>query len=139
MMACMMFSKSCEIIPFYVEPEKYYPFEGDQQSSGLKRIIDLPSYQIHTPEPKLLKALSLIKERNGKITKKELAILADQEKLIDINAQEENYTQARFASLDKNIIQPLLEKWKFVEIEKVGRNRWVKINQEGSYVTEFLL
>jgi len=55
-----------------------------------------------------------------------------------VNAREENYTQARFASLDKNIIQPLAEQWKFIEVEKVGRTRWVKITQGGINATKFL-
>ena len=55
-----------------------------------------------------------------------------------VNAEKDNYTQARFASLDQNIIQPLLEKWKFIDVEKIGRTRWVKINQDGINATEFL-
>jgi len=46
--------------------------------------------------------------------------------------------QARFASLDQNIIQPLKEKWNFVDVEKIGRTRWVKLNQNGENVTKFL-
>jgi len=37
------------------------------------------------------------------------------EKLVVVNAKEENCQQARFASLDKNIIQPLLNQWKFID------------------------
>jgi len=68
-----------------------------------------------------------------------MAELADQQKLIQINAEEENYSQARFASLDQNIIQPLLERWNFIEIEKIGRNRWIKITEEGNNASEFLI
>ena len=46
---------------------------------------------------------------------------------------------ARFASLDKNIIQPLEEQWKFIHIEKIGRNRWITLTQEGKNAIEFLL
>src|SRR2546428_634856 len=52
--------------------------------------------------------------------------------------KEENFQQARFASLDKNIIQPLLNEWKFVEVERVGRTRWIKMTQEGVGAVEFL-
>jgi len=68
-----------------------------------------------------------------------MAELAEKENLITVNAREENYTQARFASLDKNIIQPLQEQWKFIDVEKIGRNRWIKITQEGQNASEFLL
>jgi len=68
-----------------------------------------------------------------------MAELADSNGLISVNAEEENYTQARFASLDQNIIQPLLERWNFIEIEKIGRNRWIKLTQEGNNAAEFLI
>ncbi|MEM3065309.1 MAG: hypothetical protein QW177_08045 [Candidatus Nitrosotenuis sp.] len=51
-----------------------------------------------------------------------MARLADEQKLITVNAEEDNYSQARFASLDKNIIQPLLKKWKFIKVEKIGKS-----------------
>ncbi len=86
-----------------------------------------------------IQALKIIKENSGKITKKEMAELTDTNGLISINAEKENYTQARFASLDQNIIQPLLERWHFIEIEKIGRTRWIKITQEGINASEFLL
>jgi uncharacterized alpha/beta hydrolase family protein len=68
-----------------------------------------------------------------------MAILAEKEKIITIGAKDENQSQARFASLDKNIIQPLQEQWKFIEVEKIGRNRWIKITQEGIDASKFLI
>lgn len=138
MMACMMFKES-NAIPYYAEPESYPATSGKQQSNGLKRIVDLPKYQIQKPKQELIQALEIIQEKNGKITKKEMAEIAEDRKIIIVNAKEENFEQARFASLDKNIIQPLVEQWKFVEIEKIGRNRWIKITQEGEHAAEFLL
>jgi hypothetical protein len=52
---------------------------------------------------------------------------------------QEIQSQARFASLDKNIIQPLEEQWKFIEVEKIGRNRWIKLTQDGINAAEFLI
>ncbi|VVC05547.1 Uncharacterised protein [uncultured archaeon] len=105
---------------------------------GLKTVVKLPAYEIHTPKLALIQALKIIKEHGGKITKKEMAKLADEKKLIIVNAKEENFQQARFASLDKNIIQPLQNEWKFVEVERIGRTRWIKITQEGNGAVEFL-
>lgn len=139
MMACMMFGKERNVTPFYAEAENYPGFEGQQLSYGVKNLMQLPIYQMHTPRQELVDALKIIKKSKGKITKKELAQKAQDENLIVVNAKEENFTQARFASLDKNIIQPLEEQWKFVEIEKIGRNRWVKITQEGLDASEFLI
>ena len=68
-----------------------------------------------------------------------MAELADTNKLITVNAEKENYSQARFTSLDKNIIQPLTDHWKFAEVEKVGRSRYVKITEAGKNAVEFLI
>ena len=68
-----------------------------------------------------------------------MAIIAEEKEIITINSEEENHSQARFASLDKNIIQPLKDEWNFIEIEKIGRNRWIKITQEGIDAAEFLI
>jgi len=67
------------------------------------------------------------------------ALKADTQKIITINAEKDNYTQARFASLDKNIIHPLLEHWKFIEVEKIGRNHWIKMTEVGKNAAEFLI
>ena len=140
MMACMILKGCDNLQPFYAEPESYAAFEGKQQSFGVKDTIPLPTYEIQTPKPKLLAALKIISEqKNGKITKKEMAQIADEQEIITVKAEESNYSQARFASLDKNIISPLENEWKFIEIEKIGRNRWIKITEEGKNAAEFLI
>ncbi len=140
MMACMILKECKNIKPFYAEPEKYAAFEGKQQSFGIKDTIPLPIYEIQTPKPKLLQALKIIHDaKNQKITKKEMAQIAEEQEIILINSEEKNHSQARFASLDKNIIQPLVDEWSFVEIEKIGRNRWIKITEEGRNAAEFLI
>ena len=138
MMACMMFQGNTKLTPYYAEPESYSSLKGEQLSSGLKSVVKLPSFEIHTPKNVLVQALKIIKENNGKITKKEMAKIVHEKKIIVVNAREENFQQARFASLDKNIIQPLLHEWKFIEVERVGRTRWIKITPEGLGAVEFL-
>ena len=64
---------------------------------------------------------------------------AEKSKIITVNAREQNFTQARFASLDKNIVQPLVDIWGFVEVEKIGRNRWIKMTEDGDHAAEFLI
>ena len=137
MMACMLF-KECNVTPYYAEPERYPATQEKQQFIGLKKIIPLPKYEIQKPRQDLIDALKIIKSHDGKIKKKDMAILAEEEKIITIKAKDENQSQARFASLDKNIIQPLQEQWKFIDVEKIGRNRWIKITQEGIDASEFL-
>ena len=138
MMACMMFNQKKNIMPFYAEAKNYLGFEGKQLSSGVKNLIEVPTYEIKTPEAKHVDALRIIKQSGGKITKKEMAEITDKIGLISVNAEKENYTQARFASLDQNIIRPLIEKWNFIKVEKIGRARWIKFTDEGKNVMEIL-
>ena len=139
MMACMMFNQKKSITPYYAEAKSYLGFEGQEMSTGVKDTFTVPAYEIQTPMDKHLQALKIIKDKGGVITKKEMAELADKNKIITVNAEKENYTQARFASLDKNIIHPLKEHWKFIEEEKIGRTRWIKITTEGKNAAEFLI
>ncbi|MCH7647006.1 MAG: hypothetical protein IIA83_00145 [Thaumarchaeota archaeon] len=139
MMACMMFNDDSNVHPFYVEAANYPGFDAKLPlSTGIKDIVDVPPYSIKIPDQKLISALQIITEHNGKLTKKEMASLSEKQQLITINAKEKNHSMARFASLDKNIIQPL-EEWKFIKTEKVGRNRWIKITEDGINASEFLL
>ena len=138
MMACQMFNDYNNIKPFYAEAENYAAFKGEQ-TTGVKNIQSLPVLKIDRPKPELIGALKIIIENDGRIQKKQMAELAEKEKLITVNARKENYTQARFASLDKNIIQPLKEKWMFIKTEQIGRNRWIEITPEGINASEFLI
>ena len=137
-MACMMFNEKNNLIPYYAQPKEYFAYNGKQMSTGLEKIIDLPQYNIKTPEEKLVQTLHIIKENGNKITKSNLAKAVDEKKIIEIGAKEENYEQARFTSLDKNIIQPLKENWKYVKERKIGRTRWIEMTSEGEHVLEIL-
>ena len=140
MMACMILKECKNIQPFYAEPETYAAFEGKQQSFGLKDTIPLPTYEIQTPKQKLLDALNIVyTHEKQKLTKKEMAEIAEQKEIITVNAENENHSQARFASLDKNIIEPLEKQWGFIKVEKIGRNRWISITEEGKNAAEFLI
>ena len=138
MMACMIFDDRTNIHPYYAQAKEYPQYKGnEQQTFGVEEIHKLPTYQIRTPSPKLLSALSLVKSK-GRVTKKEFAEEATDLNLINVGAKDENYDQARFASLDKNIIQPLENEWGFIQVEKIGRNRWIKLTKEGEHASEFL-
>ena len=140
MMACMLFDDRDKIHPFYAQAEKYPEYEGTgQETYGVSEIHSLPTYRIGTPKRELLEALRIIKDAGGRIQKKKMAEEAEKSKIITVNAREQNFTQARFASLDKNIVQPLVDTWGFVEVEKIGRNRWLKMTEDGDHAAEFLI
>jgi len=137
-MATMMFHENNNLTPYYVEPEQYFPFRGKPQSSGMKNIRALPQYEIQIPEKRLVKALEIIENNNGKISKKDLADKAEEMKLFEVGGKEENYDQARFGTLNKNFVQPLKEKWGFIREQKIGRSIWLEITEEGRNVKEIL-
>ena len=139
MMACMMFDDRDNIQPFYPQPTEYPDYgEGEQQTYGVEEIHELPTYQLLTPKPHLLAALKIIKEHDGRIQKKVLAEIAEERKILNIGARKENHSNARFASLDKKIIQPLLNTWRFIEEERIGKNRWISFSDDGKNASEFL-
>ena len=137
MMACMMFNDEKNIHPFYVEAKDYLGFSGKPISTGIKEIQDVPIYEIKKPKQRHIDALRIINKKGGRVSKKEMAELAKQEKLIVVNA--ENESQATFASLDKSIINALENQWKFVKVEKIGRTRWISITEDGKNAAEFLI
>ena len=137
MMACQMFNDKENVSPYYVEAKEYTGFSGEAISKGIKEIQGVPTFEIQKPDSKLIQALKIIKENDGNLSKKEMARLAVENNLISVHA--ENESQATFASLDQNIISPLEKKWGFIEVEKIGRTRWIKITNEGVNASEFLI
>lgn len=137
MMACQMFNDNSNVYPFYVEAKEYTGFSGKPISTGIKDIQQVPTYEIQRPTQKLVDALQIIQENNGKISKKDMAKQSLEKKIISVQA--ENMSQATFASLDKNIIYPLENNWRFISVEKVGRTRWIHITPEGQNAAEFLI
>lgn len=149
MMACMTMRDIGGVVPFYPEPKEYVGYEDDrrrggggairQQSLGVKNIVQLPTYGVQVPDARLVRALSLIRDNGGKMTKKELAAVAEERGIISVNARrEEHRSMVRYTTLDKTVIQPLKDKWRLVDVEKIGRNHHVRINDDGLHVVQFL-
>lgn len=137
MMACMMFNDDKNVTPFYVEAKDYPGFSGEPISTGIKSIENVPIYEMQKPEDRHVKALKIIVDNGGRLSKKNMARLAIEKELIIVNAQ--NKSQATFASLDKNIIYQLETQWNFIRVEKIGRTRWIQITEDGINASKFLL
>jgi hypothetical protein len=151
MMACMMFKDLAMIKPYYVVPERYtssLPEQEDQQETeGVKNIIGLPEYQIEIPSEKLIRCLDIIDGRaGGKITKRELKDLAIEHNLIHIDDNKksagkgaiEYSDQAGYMALNKNLIEPLLHRWKFITESKVGSHHIISLTEDGKHALKFL-
>ena len=140
MMACMLFDDRDKIHPFYAQAEKYPEYEGSkQQTYGVAEIHTLPTYRIGTPKRELLEAMKIIKDAGGRIQKKKMAEEAEKSKIITVNASDQNSTQATFASHDKNIVQPLVQTWGLVEVEKIASNRWTKMTADVDHAAELCI
>ena len=134
-MICMMFKDKATIKPYYAVPEEYN-VPTEQESRGVKDIISLPDYKIEIPSNKLVQCLKIINEWKGSITKKDLRDKALENQLIHVE-KEKNRDQSAYMALNKNLIEPLL-KWKFIEIEKIGRNYTITLTGDGKNVLWFL-
>ena len=135
--ACMTFRKRKHIHPFYPEAEKWtawrYP---KQQSTGVKKIRQIPIHRIIVPEPELVIALKAIKQdavnipRNSPkkgVKKKDLA------KSLYGDSSKVNLTR-----LQRNITQKLEKTWRAIEIVKEGQSDWIYLTDEGKYLRYIL-
>lgn len=139
MLVCMMFKNTLNIKPYYVVPEKYTSTPRKQETEGLKDIVSLPEYEIEIPSQKLVRCLTLIDDfRNGTISKKHLRDLALHERLIHVETQSvDKEGIAAYMSLNKNLIQPLLDR-NLINVEKVGGSHKITLTTEGKNVLKFL-
>ena len=46
-------------------------------------------------------------------------------------------TRQDLQALTKTSSMPLENEWGFIEVEKIGRNRWIKLTKEGEHASEF--
>ena len=131
--ACMTFRKRDNIHPFYPEAKNYravkYPY---QQSSGVKQIKQVPIHRIIVPEPELIEALRIIKQKStdiplhkGKkgVKKKDLA-----------TAYFGDSSKVNLTKLQRNITQQLKKTWRAIEIIQVGQSDWISLTDEGKYL-----
>jgi hypothetical protein len=153
MMACMMFKDIAMIKPYYVVPQRYNSTlvkeEEKQETEGVKDIIGLPEYKIEIPTDRLIRCLDIInKKTDGKITKRELKDLAIEHNLIYVDdnkkliggkkrARGEYSDQAAYMTLNKNLIEPLLD-WRFITESKIGSHHVVSLTDDGKHALKFL-
>jgi hypothetical protein len=137
MMACMMFKDEVNIKPYYAIPERYETIPREQETVGLKKIVTLPEYKIEIPQDNLIRCLQIIHGKGGNIiTKKELRDQALAQNLIYIE-RSENKEQSAYMALKNNLLDPLL-KWKFIQIEKIGRRHNITLTEDGMNALKFL-
>jgi len=139
-MSCMMFQEF-HPVAYYVVPEGYHTEKGKSksQSWGMKELIKIPKHKIQLPDPLEIDALEIIVKYGKEITKKKLAVLAEEKNLIAPNLGTKSHDKAIYGYLDKKIIKPLEEKWKYIKVESRGKNRYISLTDEGKNAVKYLL
>lgn len=138
MMAAMIFNtEKINITPYYVVPKEYKikPEKGQQMTSGLKAIIQLPNYKIERPKEGLIAALHIIQE-TGIINKKGLIEKFMEKRLIQIE-RGKHTDAAKHSQLNKKYLDPLMQKG-FIEIKGRGKAARIKISSDGENILKFL-
>jgi hypothetical protein len=91
------------------------------------------------PPDNLVRCLEIIHGRvNQTITKKELRDEALSQSLIIHIERPENKEQSTYMALKNNLLDPLIYKWKFIQVEKVDRRHNISLTEEGINVLKFL-
>ena len=129
MIACMATGAT----PYYVRAERYGP-ETDQPptepvSYGVAGIDELPAYPIEGPAPQHIAILAYLEEQ-GRASKKELIEFSEDADLPYIQAYDSDTIKGKYRLLDSHILNTLQES-EYVEIEEVGRKKYVSLTEEG--------
>jgi hypothetical protein len=111
MIACMLWKGT----PYYAKLN--YEDGGPWVSIDKRKVMEtefLPVYQINMPTPESLEVLSIIREKKGKISKKELIEELQGLKIIPVYPP----SQPRSAphSRLRAILDPLEKHWQFIEV-----------------------
>ena len=142
--AIMTLEDQSNIREFYAESEAYEGFKPgkEQLSKGVREVKEIPKRKMVLPNERLLGALTIIRDYNvneggcarsckkdhehikKRIKKKQLAESCIEQGFLPAGGN-------KLTSLDKNIIQKLVDKWDFIRIEKIGQSYYVGLTPQG--------
>ncbi len=128
--ACM----ATDATAYYVHPEGYaHEDRSERQSYGYVDDEVLPSYPIESPTTDQVAVMSYLDETNTNIytaKKKDIIEYAEDEGLSFVTDNRPANDKAKFALLNANIIDPLVEDG-YVDVERVGRRKQVALTDTG--------
>jgi CRISPR locus-related DNA-binding protein len=128
MLSCMLWGAS----PYYAPVR--YP-SSKEIKLPTEQVLDpepLPVYDIRQPTNDEMLVLSLLKSAGGKMRKSKLIEKLGDEKIIKIKDETvTKLTDAAKHSQLRAILDPMENKWKFVEVEASGRRSEVSITEKG--------
>ncbi len=137
--AGMMACQSTGATPFYVASEfrgaeghLEPPTEPLVKTAG--EINQIPTYPLKLPNQDQQRVLSFI-DKHDHVTKKQLIEFSETEALSFIVETESKSQEGKYRLLETNIIEPLKDDG-YVEIEKQGREKHVRISEAGRRIVQ---
>jgi predicted transcriptional regulator len=133
-------------VPYYVQAEKYnieHPdIKGGKMigiTSGVKKILKIPSYTLEAPSNELVNALALLSGKGGKISQKEYIFELEKRGFLkDVTSQtgkHKEVTKKGYAKAKRHYFEKLEEKGWVVKKGK-GRSSYIEITEEGKNTFE---
>jgi hypothetical protein len=122
MLSCMLWGG----IPYYARLD--YSKARPESVVGLDL---LPVYKINKPDGDLLRVMSVIKQNQGKLSKKDLikSLQSEAYQLIPLYGEDSSKTAPH--SKLRTLLEPLENDWKFVEVKAKGRRSEVLLTEQG--------
>jgi hypothetical protein len=119
---------------YYVHPEGYrYADREERQSYGYADDEVLPTYPIESPTVDQVAVMDFLAERNTDaytVKKKDIIEFAEEEGLSFVTDSDPANDKAKFALLNANVVDPLLDDGD-VAVEDVGRRKQVTLTDTG--------
>ncbi|WP_115863942.1 HFX_2341 family transcriptional regulator domain-containing protein [Halorussus litoreus] len=120
---------------YYVHPEGYpYADRGERQSYGYADDEVLPSYPIESPTADQIAVMDFLAETNTDAytaKKKDVIEFAEEEGLAFVADNEPANDKAKFALLNANVVDPLVED-DYLAVEDVGRRKQLRLTETGT-------
>jgi hypothetical protein len=128
--ACMV----TDATPYYVHPEGYtHADRGERVSYGYADDEVLPAYPIESPTRDQVAVLRFLAETNTEtrtVKKQDIIDHAEEVGLSFVADNQPANDKAKFALLNANVIDPLVEDG-YVSVEQVGRRKQVSLTDTG--------
>ena len=135
--ACMTFRKRKHIHPFYPEPQKWTAWKYPKpQSTGVKKIRQIPIHRIIVPEPELIDALKIIK-RDAVPIPRHKGMYGVKKKVLT-KALYGDDSKVSMTKLQRNITGKLKKTWQAIDWVQVGQSDWIYLRDEGKYLRYIL-
>jgi len=129
-------SMTTDATAYFVYPEEYTAHvEETPLTAGYDDDEVLPSYPIESPTTDQVAVMAFLDERNTETytaKKKDVIEFAEDEELRFVTANRPANDKAKFALLNANIVDPLLEN-EYVDVETVGRQKQLTLTETGRH------